>query len=267
MQYEIVSAADYTQVFWKYVNQDPLNYYFFILDWTKNRQDTKILLAIKGGEVGGLALIYADRIVQLRGSREAVDRLLGNISVLSGEIQTPADCADLVQQNYSVIQQAEMILMRVDRGGETILVKHDVEKLLPSDAEEIAETMRQCDPVWWAGIETENTRKSLENNLFYGIRADGKIASFGSAHKNDLSCCNVSVIATHERFRNRGYATSVTSFLVRETLASHQTAIIHVFKSNAPAVKVYSRVGRSRNANQSWFRSGTFRFLSRRCRL
>lgn len=36
---EIVAVADgYEQMFWDYVNRDPLNYYFFILDWTMRRE-------------------------------------------------------------------------------------------------------------------------------------------------------------------------------------------------------------------------------------
>ena len=243
MSYEIVSAADHEQLFWNHVNQDPVDYYFFFLDWTKNRQETQILLALKEGVVSGLALIYANHVVQFRGSRYAVKKLLDSIDVPTADFQVSMNCVDLVESRYQALAKAEMILMRVDKGEENVAVEHDVARLLPSDAEEIAETMKRCDPIWWNETKAENIRKSLETNLVFGIRQEGKIASFGSAHQTDMSCSNISVIATHEEFRNRGYATSVTSYLVREILKSHETAIIHVLRENAPAVKVYSRVG------------------------
>ncbi len=136
-----------------------------------------------------------------------------------------------------------MTLMRVDKGDETPMVNHDIASLVPGDAEEIAELMRRVDPLWWGDTTADGVRKSLETNLFFGIREDGIIASFGGAHRTDVECSNVGVIATHERFRNRGYATSVTSYLVKEILKSHATAIIHVLSQNTPAVKAYSKVG------------------------
>jgi ribosomal protein S18 acetylase RimI-like enzyme len=243
MLYEIVSAADHEQLFWNHVNQDPIDYYFFILDWTRNRQDTKILLALKNDVINGLALEYADRVVQLRGSQDAVRELLDNVDLEGVDLQVPLDYADMIQTRYMARSEAEITLMQVTRGEEKIAIKHDVGRMLPSDAEEIAETMKRCDPVWWGDTDAENIRKSLETNLFFGIRQGGKIASFGSAHQTDTSCSNVSVIATRAGFRNRGYATSVTSFLVNEILKLHQTAIIHVLSKNVPAVKVYLKVG------------------------
>jgi len=56
---EIVSVADGNeQTFWNYVNCDPVNYYFFILDWTQRREQTKIFLAVEGKEVLGAMLIF-----------------------------------------------------------------------------------------------------------------------------------------------------------------------------------------------------------------
>ena len=45
---KIVSLDDgYEQTFWNHVSQDPLDYYFFILDLKQQPEQTKILLAIE----------------------------------------------------------------------------------------------------------------------------------------------------------------------------------------------------------------------------
>ncbi len=243
MRYEISSAADREELFWSCVFQDPVDFYFFILDWTKNRKDTKILLALDGNAIGGLVLIHDNRVVQLRGSRDAIAELVSHINLNEANFEVPLDCLDLLKSRYEVSSEAEMILMRVDKGKETPQVKHDTVRLVPDVAEEIAELMRRLDPVWWRDTTSDGIRKSIETNLFRGIRQEGKIASFGSAHRTDMTCSNISAIATHEQFRNKGYATSVTSFLVEEILKSHITAIIHVLSQNTPAAKAYSKVG------------------------
>jgi len=94
---EIVSVADgYEQMFWNYVNRDPIDYYFFILDWTQRREQTKIFLAIKGKEVLGSLLVFSDYIVQFRGSREAVQKLFEYANLEKVELEAPLDCEDIV---------------------------------------------------------------------------------------------------------------------------------------------------------------------------
>ncbi len=61
------------------MTQDPLGFYFFILDWAKNRKDTEVLLALNENAIIGLALIYDSRIIQLRGPPDAVEELIGQI--------------------------------------------------------------------------------------------------------------------------------------------------------------------------------------------
>jgi hypothetical protein len=73
---EVVPVANESErIFWNYVNRDPINYYFFIMDWTQNREQTKIFLAIEGKQVLGSLLVFADSIVQFRGSHKAVQKL------------------------------------------------------------------------------------------------------------------------------------------------------------------------------------------------
>jgi ribosomal protein S18 acetylase RimI-like enzyme len=240
---KIVSVADgYEELLWNYVNRDPTDYYFFIVDWKQRREQTKIFLAVEGEEVLGSLLVFADYIVQFRGSREAVRKLLTYANFEKVELQAPLDCEDIVCGKFKPRIRQEMVLMRLDRGGESVRITERPVRLGVEDAEAIADLMRRCDPEWWGEAKAENIRRSLESGLFLGIKKDGRLVSAGSTRFVDFAS-NINMVATDERYRSRGYATSIVSALVEEILKRCPIALIHVIADNVPAVRAYSKVG------------------------
>jgi predicted GNAT family acetyltransferase len=85
-------------------------------------------------------------------------------------------------------------------------------------------------------------RKSLETRFWLGIKQDGKLVSIGGTRLMDFGS-NINAVATDGHHRNRGYATSIVSALAQEIFKHCQTALIHVVKDNASAVRAYSKVG------------------------
>jgi len=240
---EIVSVANgYEQMFWNYVNRDPIDYYFFILDWTQRREQTKIFLAVEGKEVLGSLLVFADYIVQFRGSREAVQKLLEHANLEKVELQAPPDCEDIVCQKYRPRVRQDMVLMRLNRGEEHVRLTETPARLDVEDAEEVAALMRRCDPEWWGEITSEQLKQRWQNVFWLGIKLEGKLVSVGNARFVDFAS-NIGVVATDEHYRNRGYAASIVSALVEEILRRSPIALIHVIEDNAPAVRAYSKVG------------------------
>jgi predicted GNAT family acetyltransferase len=240
---KVVSVYNgYEQAFWNHVNPDPLDYFFFILDLKQHPENTKILLAIEGEKIQGLMLVYSDLVVQLRGKREAVEKLLDHINLEKIDIQAPLDCEDLVTRKYNPQIRHELILMTLKKGDEKLQIKEKPVRLGPEDAFEITNLMKEADPEWWGEITPENRRQSLEETFWVGFKHNGRIVSVGNARFNELGC-NVGIIATDERYRNMGYATSIVSTLVEEILKRSPAALIHVLSENAPAIRVYSKVG------------------------
>lgn len=240
---EIASVADgYEQMFWNYVNRDPVDYYFFILDWIQRIEQTKIFLAVEGREVLGSLLVFADYIVQFRGSREAVQKLLEHANLEKVDLQAPPDCEDIVCEKYRHRVRQDMVLMRLNRGEERVCLTETPARLSVEDAEEVAALMRRCDPEWWGETASEKLRQRWENLFWLGIRKEGKLVSVGNTRFVDFAS-NIGVVATDERYRNRGYATSIVSALVKEILKRSPIALIHVIADNAPAVRAYSKVG------------------------
>ena len=240
---KIVSVVDgYEQTFWDYVNRDPLNYYFFIIDWNQRKEQTKIFLAIEEKEVLGSLLVFVDYNVQLRGSRKAVQKLLEYVDLEKVELQAPPDCEDVVCEKYKPRIKQNMVLMCLNRGEESIQITEKPVRLGVEDAEEVADLMRRCDPEWWGEAKAEKVRTSLETTFALGIKKDGRLVSAGYTRLVDFAS-NINMVATDEKYRSRGYATSIVSALVEEILKRSPIALIHVIADNAPAVRAYSKVG------------------------
>ena len=240
---EIVSVADgYEQMFWNYVNRDPIDYYFFILDWTQRREQTKIFLAVEGEKVLGSLLVFADNIVQFRGSREAVQKLLEYANFERVELQAPPHCEDIVCEKFKPHVRQDMVLMRLNRGEEHVCLTEAPVRLDVGDAEEVAALMRRCDPEWWGETNAEQLKQRWQNVFWLGIRKEGRLVSVGNVRFVDFAS-NIGVVATDEDYRSRGYATSIVSGLVEEILKRSPIALIHVIADNAPAVRAYSKVG------------------------
>jgi predicted GNAT family acetyltransferase len=239
----IVSIRDgFEKAFWNHVDQDPLHYFFFILDWKERPEQTKIFLAMETKKVQGLMLVYADAVVQLRGNRQAVEKLLDSLSLEKVELQASLDCEDIVTRKYTPQFKHDLMLMALKKGQENIQITSQPVRLGLEDAEEVAEIMRKADPEWWGDTTAENRRESLERNYYLGIKRDGKIVSIGNTRFTDFGS-NIGIVATDERYRNMGYATSIVSALVQQILKRSPTALIHVLSNNAPAIRVYSKVG------------------------
>lgn len=228
--------------FWSHVSQDPAHYHFFIFDWKLKRDQTKILMAMEGEKIEGLMLVYRNYVVQLRGKHEAVRLLLDQLNLEKVELQAPLDCEDMILKKYAPKVKDEMILMCLRKGEEKIQIKTVPVRLGVKDAEEIADLMRKADPEWWGEVTAEGLRSGMDSAFWLGIKPDQKIVSIGMARLVDFGS-NISVVATDEQYRNKGYATSIVSALVREILKTSSTALIHVLTDNAPAIRAYSKVG------------------------
>ena len=231
-------------LFWKHVYQDIPHHYFFILDMKRDRSSTKILLALnQENRIDGMMLIYRQSIVQLRGSVEAARTLLAQLDLKKVEIQGLEEHRDLIFDRFGKPKKTlELILVILRRGAETLQIKHPVFKLSTADTEEIAALMRHGDPEWWGEITSKQIAERMNERLWLGIKVDGEMISIGGATV-DVWGSNINTVVTHEKHRNKGYATSIVSALVEQILRKSNLALIHVESNNPPAIRAYTKVG------------------------
>lgn len=231
--------------YWKMVKQDYCDYYFFIYDWLLQREKTKVVLALEQDAIVGAMVIYDESIVQVRGEPEAVRTLLGILELKKVDVQAPANCEGILLETFPSFRQKEsVVLMTLGRGQERLNVKVKPTVLGPSDAEEIALLMKQSYPEMWSEISAEQVGNmfSADYACWLGIKQQGRLVSFGYATLTP-QVSHVTWIATSEQWRNKGYASSIVSALVKECLNKASTAMIYVMDNNKMAKGIYARVG------------------------
>jgi len=187
-------------------------------------------------------LIYRQSVVQVRGTSEAAKVLLEHVDLEKVEIQSLKEHEPIVLKKYTPSMRHELVLMTLQKGEETLQIKHSITKLGIADAEEIASIMRQADPEWWSETTTQHITEGMDDRLWLGIKINGKLVSIGNTRLTDWGS-NIGVIATHEAYRNMGYAISIVSALVKEILQKSDLALIHVLSDNLPAIRAYEKVG------------------------
>jgi GNAT superfamily N-acetyltransferase len=231
-------------LFWEHVNQDVPNYFFFILDMKQDRASTKVRLALdEQNNIEGMMLVYVDRIVQLRGSVDSARVLLDEIDIKNVEIQGLPKHKTLILKKYRNIKKdSEIVLMTLRRGEEKLQTMHHTAPLTADDAEDIATLMRHGKPDWWGEVTAERIAARMKKRLWLGIRVDGRLVSIGGAMIDALGS-HIATVVSHERYRNRGYATFVVSALVEQILQKSDIALIHVESDNQPAMSVNTKVG------------------------
>lgn len=228
--------------FLEHVHGNPLEYYFYILDWEFNREDSKFLLALDGKAVRGIMLTYKSHVAQFRGNREAVEALFPHLALRKTDIIVPLGMEDIPLRTYEPAEQHELVLMHLDMGNEKLTKMRETEEPTVDDADAIARLMRDTLPEFWGEETGEKIRESMEK-AFWLVAKDGdKIVSVGNTFFADFGS-NIGVVTTHEAYRNKGYATSIVSSLVEEIFQRNDKALIHVFADNHPAMHTYRKVG------------------------
>lgn len=238
-------TQEFEDAYWRLVKQDYCDYYFFIYDLQMQREQSKVFLALDSNRIVGLMLVYLDRVAQLRGSPEAVGLLLSSLRLSEVDVQAPIDCEDMVLARFPVFKHKEnMSALILKKGNEKGNFVEVPEMLSFEDAEEVAQLMRDSYPLMWSQMTADQVKRfcASEANVWYGIRREGKLVSFGSAILTEKMGL-VTWLATVEKYRCRGYCTSILSTLVAEGLKKADSMMIYVMDDNAVANHVYSKVG------------------------
>jgi predicted GNAT family acetyltransferase len=230
-------------LFWQHVSKDIPHHYFFAFDWKYNRNETKILLALEGGNIEGMMLVYKQSVVQFRGSCEAVKALIERLDLEKVELQALEEHETYILDKYKPTITHTMMLMIIHRGEEKSQIKCPVVKLDPSDAEQIAAIMRDSDLESWETVTSQNIVEGMNRGInWFGVKIDGKIVSIGSMRLTEWGGL-IGTVATHKDHRNKGYATSIVSEIVKQMLTKVPWVMLFTLAENLPAIRVYEKIG------------------------
>jgi predicted GNAT family acetyltransferase len=195
------------------------------------------------GKIDGMMLTYRGEIVNLRGSIEAAKALLEKLDLEKVEIQALEEHKPYILEKYEPMATHGMMVMLLHKGEERPRIKHPVVELDVSDAEQIVTIMKTADPEFWGEVTTQDIIGGMNRGAkWFGVKTDGKLVSVGNAWTTEWVSL-IGIVATSEKHRNMGYATSAVSTIVKKFLAEHSSMIIFVRSENAPAIHVYEKVG------------------------
>jgi predicted GNAT family acetyltransferase len=237
-------TSEFENQFWNHVNSDLRDYYFFVWDWKQQKDKTKIFLVLdEKEEIVGLMLIYDNRFVQLSGKKGVAHLLLSQLNLKKVELLAPLEWSQSIFEKYPAFAFKEtMLLLSLNKGDENLQESPLPEKLIIDDAKEIAGLLRLAYPKFWSVITAEDIQAMFSGRLWFGIKSEGKLVSLGTATTTP-NVSHVNWIATHEQYRNRSYAKSILSAMLKEMMKTSSTAIIYVLNNNEPAKRVYLTAG------------------------
>jgi predicted GNAT family acetyltransferase len=85
--------------------------------------------------------------------------------------------------------------------------------------------------------------RTIELGTYLGVRTDGKLVAMAGERMRGSDFVEVSAICTDEAYRRKGWALALTQELVHRIQRDGKTAILHVLKTNTPAIKAYEKLG------------------------
>ncbi|MCE7741563.1 MAG: GNAT family N-acetyltransferase [Candidatus Heimdallarchaeota archaeon] len=248
--FEIVKLEDIDiQKFWDYVLKDIPGYFFFILDQKQYPESSQFLIALEEENIVGICLIWQKSIVHVRCHDEEIVKALYDaipkdltITQINFPIQHKELLHSLVPKPKYNISQHRMLLKKENMIPRFQLDKPFTQRVLTKeDAEEIAKLCAKADPFYWGKMKAEIFVFN-ENQIYTGLFDGKKLISFTLAWI-DASAAIISTAATLPKYQNQGLATYLVNESVHRMMEDTEIAIIHVVTDNAPAIKVYSKVG------------------------
>jgi ribosomal protein S18 acetylase RimI-like enzyme len=187
-------------------------------------------------------LVYDDKVIQLRGGKQAADPLLENLNLKKVEITGSQEQSASILGKFRSSEIHTLVLMTLERQAAKLQTGQPIVRLDSSDSEEIAVLLRETNPEFWGELTGEGITYRMETTYWFGIKIKGKLVSVGSQRMTEWGG-HIGVIATHESHRNKGYASSIVSYIVEQILKESPFAIINVLSDNAPAIRIYERAG------------------------
>ena len=220
--------------------------FFVLYDVLEEPQDTEAWIATELGRVEGVSLRYRKRSLVMLGSRRAANSLAAELSHLGDtSIICDPECLPSVRRWFRLAgAPRRMYNMVVEEGNETLSMRHLVRELGVEDADQFISLTQAV--IIRSEFE-ENLSKG--NTLYAGIRVGDRLVSAGRCLILRGTGGIILSISTEEPFRNRGYGTSVVSYLTERALKQGRLSTLFVEEDNASAIHLYEKTGYTKGAS------------------
>ena len=143
-----------------------------------------------------------------------------------------------VEQSYRFERVDSMRRMVTDRAAFRPRATHQVARLGPDHVEALVDLYGEASRSYF-------TAERLRREIYFGIYDGRRIVSAAGTHVRSAAAGIAAVgnVLTRIGHRDRGMATSVTSAVTEAALGEHRDVVLNVRHQNAPAIRVYERLG------------------------
>ncbi len=189
------------------------------------------------GVIGGKAARYRTRVSMIAGIAENSNEAFSELA----EISEPGVPVALIgndppedHPDWTVRLRAEAHQMVIETPIK--YVEKEFVSLTPEDVPEMMKLIEVTQP----GPFSPGT---IEMGDYIGVKVDGVLVAMGGERMKPVGYTEVSGVCTHPDHRGRGYAKAITGYLTNAILDRGETPFLHVFVNNAPAIKLYEKLG------------------------
>jgi GNAT superfamily N-acetyltransferase len=239
-----------------FLHRDPFVNAYAIWDLYFLPHRARFFICLEDGELKGLLLDYLGHTgvhsIWLWGIEEAVEKLLGIPSYERMIFHVPPEFEPIVRRRFTITARYPVDFMLLRRGGEHLYIKHEIRQLTPADAISLTSLRRETP----TDKDVEEAKSLIEEQPFYGIFKNGTLISVACIQAKIPEIWIIGGIYTKPEYRNKGYATSLTSFLVKEVLAETEHVGLYVREDNHPAKHIYEKVGFKPYKKMLWLEHG-----------
>ncbi|AJD42026.1 GNAT family N-acetyltransferase [Rhizobium sp. SEMIA 4085] len=140
-----------------------------------------------------------------------------------------------IPRGLAAVSEALAVQMIAERPHERITDSR-IQPLSEADAEEMLAlaTLTRPGPF---------TRRAQSLGTFWGIKAEGRLIAMAGQRLRQTGFAELSGLCTHPQFQRRGLGTLLFRFVAGEIAARGETAYLHAYANNTPAIGLYGSLG------------------------
>ncbi len=87
------------------------------------------------------------------------------------------------------------------------------------------------------------TLRAQSLGSFWGVKVDGRLVAMAGQRMRQTGFAELSGLCTHPDFQGRGLGTLLFRFVAGEIAARGETAYLHAYTTNTPAIALYEAMG------------------------
>lgn len=239
---KIIEGVEFEERLLSFIKRDLTPHLFAIYDLQFERENTRIWILEEGGEVRGYLLNWRplDSWILEVDDVEYAEALLNHVSPRTGSMIIDPRLLKIVKRYVEPIEIHDWLLMKVEKGAETLVDFDDVVKLSINHVDELHDLYE----LWPAGRKSrtyiENWIKKLP--VFGLFKGDKLVSASGLLARSSYGGI-IGGVFTHPEYRRRGYVSKVVSAATSHILKESGLSALYLFSSNLAAFKLYRKLG------------------------